>query len=114
MGLKNKVPEQSERPQEQARQEELAFLKSIEEHVSTLQGAKFGADGLASIHLFLVQELSDYNDNADCERIDAGVEDICTLLAGCLRRETAAMEREVWDRKALLERKAALRRPARR
>ena len=100
MRLKMKVSKRTERPQDRATQE-ITFLKSITSHISCLQDAKFGAEGLSGICCFLEGQASE-DEELGIRHLIGGLYEVTAALHRCLKRETDAMEREVWDREKRL------------
>jgi hypothetical protein len=89
---KNKAAEKALPPVEA----ELALLDSIGRRISTLQGAKLGAEGLMNVLNFLAEE-ADASTGFDARSTFFGLSEVAQLLFTSLRRETDAMECTVWD-----------------
>lgn len=74
--------------------EEMASL--LHARISTLQGAKIGAEGLTGVLCFLEEELPCGELENSEEYLVGGLYEITLLLHKCLKRETDALERAVW------------------
>lgn len=71
---------------------EMASL--VDMRVSTLQGAKIGADGLASVLGFVGEECGELESTPDT--LLMGLEEVARTIHRSLERETNALERAVW------------------